>query len=228
MRLFVAGATGATGTVFIPLAEQAGHELRLHVRPQSRDKSPLGRDPRARVVDLADEGALREAVAGCDAVVSFVGTMRNRFSAGDTYESSDVGSTRHLVAAAKSAGVSRVLLLSSFGAGGAGAYLQMKAECERIVTDSGLAWAIFRPSMLVSPEGSTTSVHGARRAPPGATSAMRIMRAIPGLRGWADDARPIGIDVVCRAFLAVLAGWEKWQGNVLSGRTLWELGSPAP
>ena len=56
------------------------------MRPQSAGKSELGKDPRARVFDLGDADALAAAVAGCDALVSFVGTMRSRFEAGDTYE----------------------------------------------------------------------------------------------------------------------------------------------
>src|SRR5437588_1098775 len=153
MRIFVAGATGATGRVFVPKAEAAGHDLVLHVRPQSAARSPLGADPRARVLDLGDAAALKDALAGCAAVVSFVGTMRKRFEAGDTYESSDILSTQQLVDGAKAAGVPRFLLLSSFGAGSMGAYLQMKGRCESIVKESGLRWTIFRPSSLVTPEG---------------------------------------------------------------------------
>src|SRR5258708_37585280 len=138
MRIFLAGATGATGLVFAPLATSAGHELLLHVRPQSRDKTPLASDPRARIFDLADAGALRDAVAGCDAIVSMVGTMRKRFAAGDTYASSDVATAEQVVGAARSsvardraatigaaraANVPRLLLLSSFGAGGRGRVL---------------------------------------------------------------------------------------------------------
>src|SRR5579859_7762247 len=118
MRVFVAGATGATGQVFVPMASEAGHELILHVRPQTASKTPLGKDPRARVFDLGDAGALSEAMKGCEVVVSFVGTMRDRFKAGDTYEASDVKSAKDLVGGAVAGGVPRFLLLSSLGAGG--------------------------------------------------------------------------------------------------------------
>src|SRR5436305_9844096 len=104
MRIFVAGATGATGQVFVPMATRAGHDLILHVRPQTAARSPLGADPRARIFDLADAGRLREALAGSEAVVSFVGTMRSRFGAGDTYEASDIASARQLVDGAVAAG----------------------------------------------------------------------------------------------------------------------------
>ncbi len=221
MRIFVAGATGATGTVFVPLAEKE-HELVLHVRPQSKDKTPLGSDPRARVFELDDPEALRAAVRGADVVVSFVGTMKNRFEAGDTYESSDVGSTRKLVEAAVAEKVPRFLLLSSYGAGGMGAYLQMKLACEKLVQDSGLSWSIFRPSVLESPADAAEGTHGKRSGIAGSRYVFGAIKAIPFLRGWGDDVRPIGIDVVCRAMLAVLRD-DALFGKVLSGRQIWEL-----
>jgi len=225
MRVFVAGATGATGQVFVPLASKAGIEQRLHVRPQSVAKTSLGKDPRARVFDLSDRTALSSALLGCDAVISFVGTMRSRFKAGDTYESSDVGSARLLVEGAKASNVPRFLLLSSVGAGGAGAYLKMKGECERIVKESGLRYTIFRPSALVSPpEGEAeTSHHGRRRVPAIAGRAMAALGALPGLGPWADRLKPIPISVVCHAFLRVLE--EPWDGEVIEGRLLWTLGA---
>jgi uncharacterized protein YbjT (DUF2867 family) len=221
MRIFVAGATGATGQVFIPRATTVGHELIFHVRPQSVTKSSLGKDPRARVFDLADTAALADAMAGCQTVISFVGTMRSRFKAGDTYQSSDVASTRQLVAGALAARVPRFLLLSSIGAGSYGAYLQMKGECEAIVKESGLRWTLLRPSGLESPKGSPEGAHGVRRPPPGMNALFAALRAVPGLDAWADDYRPIPLDVLVGAILRVLV--DPQDGATLKGRDLWGL-----
>ena len=223
MRVFVAGATGATGTVFVPLAEKRGHQLVLHVRPVTAAGHPLGRDPRAVVFDLADPDALRQAVRGCDVIVSLVGTMKKRFDQGDTYDSSDVGSTRALVAAALAERVSRFRLLSSYGAGGPGAYAQMKGDCEQLLRGAGnIRWSIFRPSALVSPAQFGESHHGKREVPGFVIGLGNALRALPGLQGWADDIRPIPIDVVARAILATLESPR--DGEVLSGRDLWILG----
>lgn len=222
MRIFLAGATGATGRTFVNLATGRGHDLVLHVRPKTAARSPLSSDPRARVFELSDEGALGRSLEGVDAVVSMVGTMRSRFAAGDTYESADVGSTRQLVTAAKAAGVSRFLLLSSIGAGGLGAYLQMKGECERLVRESGLRWTIFRPSMLVSQPGAPEGTHGHRpRSAAWAALFFDLLERFPGVSDWSADVRPIPLDVVGRAFLAVLEAPR--DGQVLSGRDLWRL-----
>lgn len=223
MRIFVAGATGATGQVFVPLATRAGHDLVLHVRPQTAARTPLGTDPRARVFDLDDAPRLHQALSGCDAIVSLVGTMRSRFRAGDTYQKSDIGTTQQLVDGAVAAGVPRLLLLSSLGAGGPGAYLQAKARCEQIVQASPLRWTLFRPGMLVSPPDADPGLHG-RRGAPGLTGIFRALARIPGLRDPADDLGPMPIEVLCRAMLQVLA--TPRDGEVLWGRHLWQLGAP--
>ncbi len=223
MRIFVAGATGATGAVFVPLAAARGHELRLHVRPQTASRHAFGEDPRAQVLDLANADALAAAVRGCDAIVSLVGTMRARFGAGDTYESADIGSTRQLAEAARREGVPRFLLLSSFGAGGMGAYLQMKGECERIVRETpGLRWTIFRPAALVSPDGEAGGAHGKREVPGVAITAGGLMRRLPGLRAVADDWRPMPLEVLANAMVCVLE--TPRDNSILSGRDLWPLG----
>jgi uncharacterized protein YbjT (DUF2867 family) len=227
MRVFIAGATGATGQVLLPVATAAGLDLRLHVRPQTAARTPLAADPRARVFDLADAAALADALAGCDAVVSLVGTMRSRFAAGDTYASSDVGSTRALVDGAKAAGVPRFLLLSSVGAGGAGAYLEMKGECERIVRGSGLAWTIFRPSALASPADSPAGTHGKRGVPPGAVALTRALRRVAGIGPLVARYGAMPLDVLARAMVKVLQAPPEPAGNgaVIEGNTLWELGA---
>lgn len=223
MVVFVAGATGATGQVLVPVATAAGLELRLHVRPATAPKSPLGADPRARIFDLADADALREALRGCDAVVSLIGTMRSRFATGDTYASSDVGTTRALVDAARAAGVPRVLLLSSVGAGGSGPYLQMKGDCEAIVRESGLAWTVFRPSALASPAEGAAGTHGKRWVPPGGTALTAALRGLPGVGGLVARYGPIPIEVLARAMVRTLQAPR--DGEIIEGAALWELGT---
>lgn len=226
MKIFLAGATGATGQVFVPMAEKAGHVLSLHVRPKSKDKSPLGKDPRAAIFDLDDSAALDAALTGQDAIVSFVGTMRSRFSEGDDYASSDLASARLLAASAKRVGVPRMLLLSSVGAGGMGAYLKMKLACEDAVREAGLACTFFRPSILVSPDWATDGNHGKRQAPPGTTGFLGAIGVLPGLRGVSLDYKPIPLERVCHGFLEALAKPDSYDGKVVLGRDLWALSMP--
>lgn len=198
--LFVAGATGAVGRVLVPLAEARGLEVRPHVRPASAAKL---NHPRQVAVDLGDP-ALAGALEGCTTVVQLIGTMKKRFASGDTYETSDIGTTRQLVAAAKQAGVKHFILLSSVGAGRpVGAYLKAKAQAEALVRESGLPFTLFRPSAFEDREGQSM---------PGA-------RALTKLLGLATY-QPIRLEELASA-IAHVAATGAPTGVALEGKSLW-------
>ncbi len=201
-KAFVAGATGVIGRTLMALAESRPIEVVPHVRPKSASSSKWSN---AAVVDLDDHDALVKAMAGCTTVLQLIGTMRKRFSTGDTYETSDIGTTRVLVAAAKAASVDHVVLLSSVGAGRpVGPYLAAKAKAESIVRESGIEWTIARPSAFDGPE---------RRAPPG----MRLMTRALGLKRY----EPIALADVAGALLFA-AEDRSPLGVALEGRSLWD------
>ena len=64
MRIFVAGATGATGVVLVPLLEARGHTVTPHVRPATAARHPMGAHPAAAMFDLDDTPALLHALRG--------------------------------------------------------------------------------------------------------------------------------------------------------------------
>ncbi len=200
-RLFVAGATGAVGQAFLQKAQKLDVPVVPHVRPKSEKKLS---HPDAAVFELSD-AKLVETLRGCTTVVQLIGTMRKRFGAGDTYESSDVGTTRRLVDAAKEAGtVDHLVLLSSVGAGlGVGAYLQAKARAEALVRQSGLPFTILRPSAFEDREGQHLKL------------ASKLIRAA-GL----VTLRPIPVETLATTLLYV-ASQRCALGETLEGKTLW-------
>lgn len=153
-RIFVAGATGAVGQVLLQLASKRQADVVAHARPKSASKVSGTVNGQVAAIELSDP-KLPEVMRGCTTVVQLIGTMRKRFASGDTYESSDIGTTRQLIEAAKACGtVDHFVLLSSVGAGSPrGAYLKAKAEAERLVTVSGVPYTIFRPSAFADREG---------------------------------------------------------------------------
>lgn len=202
--MFIGGATGAIGRSLRALPQAKDAPLVLHFRPRRADEAKD--DPRARVFELDDEKALDEALEGCTTVVQLIGTMRKRFSTGDTYETSDIGTTRLLVEGAKRADVDHVVLLSSVGAGQpVGAYLKAKAEAERIVTSSGLDYTIFRPSAFVG-EG--------HRPPPGFGTVTRAL----GLKRY----QPVAVSDLAAGILHVALSRAPL-GAVLEGASLLRL-----
>jgi nucleoside-diphosphate-sugar epimerase len=102
-NLVVLGAAGRTGRLVVEQALAAGHPVTALVR--SPEKLTL-RHPKLRVVvgDATDPAALSGALAGADAVISTLGSRRSVIA----------DSSRALVAASRGAGVSRVVVLSSW------------------------------------------------------------------------------------------------------------------
>ncbi|MCP3105022.1 SDR family oxidoreductase [Myxococcus sp. K15C18031901] len=203
--LFVAGATGATGRNVVKQALARDVPLIAHVRPKSAETEPAKGWPRKAVVELADGPGLAKQMQGCTTVLQLIGTMRKRFGTGDTYETSDIGTTRQLVEAAKTAGVDHLVLLSSMGAGKpVGAYLKAKAEAERLVRESGIPWTIVRPPAF----------EGEYHRPPALLGVLAKLRPLRGLR-------PIHLDQLAAVLLRV-AEKRAPLGAVLEGDSLWE------
>jgi uncharacterized protein YbjT (DUF2867 family) len=203
-RLFVAGATGATGRTLMRQGLARGVPVLAHVRPRSAS-SELAREwPHKAVVELSDGEALVELMRGHTTVLQLIGTMRKRFGAGDTYETSDIGTTRQLVEAAKRAGVDHLVLLSAMGAGRpVGAYLKAKAEAERLVRDSGIPYTVVRPPAF----------EGEYHQP---IPALRVLTRLPLLR----RLRPIHLDPLAAVLLRV-AERRGPLNTVLEGDSLW-------
>lgn len=207
MKVFVGGATGATGRVFVEEALAAGMEVVAHARPQSADRLPPGGE--RAVFPIEDPAALDAAMRGCDAVLCAIGTMMKRFAQGDSYAASDIGGNRALVESARRVGVPRVVLVGAAGTSWIpGPYYDAKREAERIVRGSGLDWAIARPSGLHR-DGRDQALGALDRRLGGA---------------WLD-VRPIAVRVVARAIVrALLRG--PLGGQVWEGRDLWALAEP--
>jgi len=204
-RIFVAGANGATGRTLLTSAQPNTSDLVPHLRPDTAARLGESAPSGAAVLDLGDAAALRAALTNCTTVIQLIGTMRKRFAAGDTYASSDIGTTRCLVEACRDSPVDHIVLLSSVGAGSPrGAYLKAKAEAEELVRNSGCAWTIFRPSAFVG---------GGHSMPWGSAS---LLRAVAPKR-----YRPIDIEDLARTLL-----WVARERNpldaVLEGTSLWE------
>jgi uncharacterized protein YbjT (DUF2867 family) len=143
------------------LAED-GHEVRGLVRKEDQlpDVEADGAEP--VLVDLEEEeveGAIGEAVEGCDAIIFAAGAGPGSGAA--RKETMDYGGAAKLVEAAEKHGVSRYLMLSSMGAGnpegGSEAmrpYLSAKARADERLKESGLDYTIIRPGSLTNEEGT--------------------------------------------------------------------------
>lgn len=95
-------------------------------------------------------------LAGADVLVNTVGIFRQ---AGEqTFDAVHVKGPRQLFAAAREAGVRRIVQLSALGADPASPlqYFASKGRAEEILRASGLDHCVVRPSLVFSPSGAST------------------------------------------------------------------------
>lgn len=133
----------------------AERNIRVIVPTRRRDRAKhLILLPTVDVVeaDVHDADTLSRLMQGADAVVNLVGILHSRSGSpwGADFERAHVALPRALAAAAKAAGVPRMVQVSALGAAAdaPSEYQRSKAAGEDAVRASGLEWTIFRPSLV--------------------------------------------------------------------------------
>jgi len=148
-RIVVTGGTGFVGRHVVAKLSGAGHDVVVLTRRRDRARDLLLL-PTVRVVEVDpyDPAVLARWLRPATVAVNLVGTLHARRR--HTFERVHVELPRTLVAACRTAGVSRIVHMSALGAGAdaASAYQRSKAAGEAVVAESGLAWTIFRPSVI--------------------------------------------------------------------------------
>ena len=145
MNVLMIGGTGFIGSAIARRLAAAGHVLSLPTRRRDRAKH-LTTLPTAAVIeaDVHDPAVLAELMRGQDAVISLVGILRGNFMRAHAELPAKIA------AAAKTAGVRRIVHISALGAAAdaASAYQRSKAAGEAALRDSGLDVTILRPSVV--------------------------------------------------------------------------------
>lgn len=187
MNLVVLGAAGRTGLLVVDQALAAGHTVTALVRsPEKLTTS----SPHLRVVkgDATNTSDLTRAMQGAGAVISTLGGTGSVIA----------DSSQAIVAAARAAGVSRIVVLSSWlvernrmdavtrllTGVAMGSLIKDKSAGEQVVRQSDLEWTIVYASMLTNrpADGSVTVL------PEGAKwrASQRISRA--DVAAWLVEA----------------------------------------
>ncbi len=149
MKIAVTGAFSYSGKYITKRLLERGEEvITLTGHPNRPD--PFGGKVKAYPLDF-DEASLMRSLQGVDVLVN---TYWVRFDKGENTQPRAVENTRKLVNAAKAAGVKRIVHISiaNPSADSPLPYYWGKAANEKAVMESGLSYAILRPTVLIGRE----------------------------------------------------------------------------
>ncbi|MGQ9651464.1 MAG: complex I NDUFA9 subunit family protein [Phycisphaerae bacterium] len=157
--ILLTGASGFVGGyVLRELVDRGYRPVCMVRRPEdliARLSSQTAAACDVRAGDLFDVSALGQAAAGCAGAIHLVGIIKENPRAGITFERIHVEGTRNVLRACRSVGVHRYIHMSALGSrpDSPSRYHRSKWRAEELVRESGLAWTIFRPSLIHGPEG---------------------------------------------------------------------------
>lgn len=158
MKIAVFGGTGRLGRHLVPKLQAGGHSVGVLTRsPKNLPDAWVGIDTTEG--DVTDPVAVQKTVAGQDLVYCLLGAPKE-----DTHKTRARG-TEVIVKAMRAEGVTRIICVSSLGAGDSlvklpwyfrwivrGFLLRRPLEDhdeqEKILEESGLDWTVVRPSYL--------------------------------------------------------------------------------
>jgi uncharacterized protein YbjT (DUF2867 family) len=148
--IFLAGGTGYLGRALIPRLAAQGQQVRALVRPGSEGKLPPGCEPvRGNVLDAA---SFASRVPPADTWVHLVGVSKPAPWKAAQFRAIDLGSVRAAVAAAREAAIRHFVYVSvAHPAPVMKAYIDVRTECEALITAAGFDSTIFRPWYILGP-----------------------------------------------------------------------------
>jgi NADH dehydrogenase len=199
--ILVAGGTGFLGRAIVSALRRDGHQVRVLSRHAGRN--PWVQDRGVSMVegDVREAATLADAMTGCGTVVmavQFPGHPVEVPKKGLTYDEFDRKGTENLVAAAKKAGVTRLVYMSGVGAGQGKTeeWFVAKDRAEAAVVNSGIEYTIVRPSWVYGPRDRSLNQF-ARLA--------RLLPFVPMPGPGTAKVAPVHVDDVATAVALAIA-----------------------
>ena len=200
LMIAITGATGFVGSEVVKQARADGHPVRAIVRDPQRAQW-LTDEYGAELFhgNVLYGPSLEGSMTGVHCVIHLVGIINEWRES--TFQRVHVEATVNVLEAAKKAGVKRYIHMSALGtrANARSRYHQTKWGAEEAVRKSGLAWTIFRPSMIYGPHDISINV---------LAKLLRRSPFMPVFGSGNAKIQPVSIENVAKAFVAAIKNDE--------------------
>jgi uncharacterized protein YbjT (DUF2867 family) len=149
LHCLVTGASGYIGGRLVPELLGAGHAVRCMARdPGKLSSRPWSDEAQIAVADAMDHSAVRRALQGVDVAYYLIHSL----GAGASFEQRDRAAAGCFAAAAKAAGVQRIVYLGGIISGQSGQlspHLRSRAEVGDILLASGVPTAALQAAVII-------------------------------------------------------------------------------
>ena len=234
MKALVTGASGFVGSAVLRHLVNAGHEVRVLLRPTSDPRNIEGVACEPVLGDLTDKASIRTAAAGCDAVFNVAADYRMWVTDHDEMYRTNVDGMRNVLLAGAEAGATRLIHTSSVAAIGyrddgapadentpgdfarmIGPYRRSKyladVEARRLAAEDGV------PVVLVNP----SAPFGPRDIKPTPTGRMIVEAALGNMPAYVNTGLNIvHVDDVADGHLGAFDTGRIGERYILGGRNL--------
>lgn len=197
-RITLLGGSGFVGSqLSFRLAEQYDEVVVLTRRAQRVRTLRTIHNVTVLEVNVHDQSALNEAVAGSTAVINLVGILNEGSNRSESsFASAHTTLTEKVLTACAAGGVKRYLHMSALHADaekGSSEYLRTKGRAEELVRNctGGIQWTIFQPSIIFGEHDAFFNRFAG------------LLRALPVFPLAVPDARmaPVFVGDVCRVMI---------------------------
>ncbi|MCH2106528.1 MAG: NAD-dependent epimerase/dehydratase family protein [Planctomycetes bacterium] len=155
MRIAITGSTGFIGGYLTRALAEAGHELRLLIRPGREEAAPAvaGAQPELFIGNLSDAKSLEGFLEGCELLIHLASAHDHLND--EEMRAVNIGGTEALIAEAERCGHSgssgfEIWVVSSavIGAPVYSYYRDTKRIQEKLIRGCGINWTSFRPTLV--------------------------------------------------------------------------------
>ena len=190
-RVFVTGGTGYVGRPLITQLLERGHEVQALVRPGSERRLPAG--CQAILGDALDGKSYASKISPADTFVQLVGVAHPSPAKAAEFRNIDLASGRSAVEAARNAGVRHFVYVSvAHPAPVMKAYIEVRSQCEAMITQSGMDATILRPWYVLGP---------GHRWPYFLIPIYKVMELLPSTREGANRLGLVTLEQMVRALV---------------------------